>query len=291
MSNIELSEAYLKLLKNSLLGLMYIENEAKLIQAFSMILHENGQGLKLFENNNNFNVLTKMLRDIKANGHTLTMQETLSNGDVIRRDDLRNIVELSHTMVGGKRLDNIRYCVETILNEKVQGDFIETGIWRGGSCIFMRGILKAYKIPDRIVFAADSFDGVPAPSLPQDKELNLSKSILPILAVSLDEVKELFDRYGLLDEQVRFLKGWFKDTLSDSSIGKLSLLRLDGDLYESTMDALTHLYHKVQPGGFVIVDDYESCEPCKQAVTEFRNLNYIDNPMTVVDGHCVYWRK
>lgn len=285
------SEAYLELLKESLLGRIYIENEAKLIQAFSMILHKEGLDLKPFEDNHNFIDLVNKLRDIKEHGHTLVIQEKLEDGSLIRRDDLRNIIELSHTMIGAKRLDNIRFCVETILREQIQGDFIETGIWRGGACIFMRGILRAYEIKDRTVWAADSFDGVPPPRLPQDSKLDLSKSVLPVLAVSFDDVKELFDRYGLLDSQVRFLQGWFKDTLGDNSISKLALLRLDGDLYESTIDSLNHLYKKVVPGGFVIVDDYGSCDPCKEAITDFRALNGIADPLVYVDRHCVYWRK
>jgi len=85
---------------------------------------------------------------------------------------------------------------------------------------------------------------------------------MPVLAVPLEEVQALFRRYDLLDAQVRFLKGWFKDTLAGAPIERLALLRLDGDLYESTMDALVPLYDKVSPGGFVIVDDYYSCAPC-----------------------------
>src|SRR5207248_8332186 len=109
----------------------------------------------------------------------------------------------------------------------------------------IRGILAAYGITDRTVWAADSFAGVPPPTHPQDREVDLSAGVLPVLAVPLEEVQELFKRYDLLDAQVRFLKGWFKDTLVDAPINRLAMLRLDGDLYESTMDALVPLYGKV----------------------------------------------
>ena len=215
----------------------------------------------------------------------------LKDGRKIRREDTRNILELSHTMIGEQRLDNLRFCVETVLKENISGDFIETGIWKGGACIYMRGILKAYDVRDRVVYAADSFDGVPEPSLPQDKDSKLSKRHLPILAVTLDEVKALFQRYGLLDDQLRFLKGWFKDTLPKAPIDKLSILRLDGDLYESTMDALNPLYEKVESGGFIIVDDYGSCPPCKEAITDFRKQKKIRDPLVPIDAQSVYWRK
>ena len=86
----------------------------------------------------------------------------------------------------------------------------------------------------------------------------------------LEHVKENFQRYGLLDEQVRFVKGWFRDTLPHVPIERLAVLRLDGDLYESTIQALDGLYHKLSPGGFVIVDDYGNVPACRQAVNDFR---------------------
>ena len=70
-----------------------------------------------------------------------------------------------------------------------------------------------------------------------------------MLAVSLEEVQRNFSKYGLLDEQVVFLKGWFKDYAADAPIDKLALLRLDGDMYESTMDTLSALYDKVSRAG------------------------------------------
>ena len=159
----------------------------------------------------------------------------------------------AETMVGLKRLRNIRECVEQVLEDQIPGDLIETGVWRGGSCIYMRAILAAHEIGDRTVWVADSFEGLPPPTLPQDEGLNFNES--PELAVGVDEVRANFERYGLLDDQVRFLIGWFADTLP-GPVRQLAVLRLDGDLYESTWDAMTALEPLVSPGGFVIVDDY-----------------------------------
>ena len=155
----------------------------------------------------------------------------------------------------------------------------------------MRAILMAYGVTDRTVWAADSFEGVPPPSWPQDEGFDISANVLPVLAVSLDEVRELFRRYGVLDEQVKFIKGWFKDTLAAAPIERLAILRLDGDLYESTMDALAPLYDKVGRGGFVIVDDYGSCPPCKRAIDDFRTQRGISDALQSIDIQSVYWRK
>ena len=107
----------------------------------------------------------------------------------------------------------------------------------------------------------------------------------------MEEVQENFRRYSLLDDQVRFLKGWFCDTLPKAPIGQLAVLRLDGDLYESTMDGLNALYSKVSPGGFVIVDDYGDFAPCRNAVNEFRQLHGINEPIEKIDWTGVFWRK
>ena len=205
--------------------------------------------------------------------------------------EMRNHTELAHTMIGRKRLDNLQYCMETVLDDGVPGDFLEAGVWRGGACIFMRGVLAAYGIADRAVWVADSFEGVPRSTHPNDLGVDLSVDVLPVLAVPLEQVRELFDRYDLLDDQVRFLKGWFKDTLQAAPIDRLALLRLDGDLYESTMDALVPLYDKVAPGGFVIVDDYHSCAPCQRAIDDFRSARGIEEPMEKIDEQSVFWRK
>jgi O-methyltransferase len=109
------------------------------------------------------------------------------------------------------------------------------------------------------------------------------------LKVSLDEVKANFAKFNMLDDQVMFLKGWFKDTLPTAPIAKLAILRLDGDMYESTMNALDALYVKVSPGGFVIVDDYV-LPTCKKAIHDFRDRHKIDEPLEPIDNMAVFWR-
>lgn len=195
------------------------------------------------------------------------------------------------TMVGPKRLDNVQYCVETAIRDGVEGDLIETGVWRGGSCILMRAILKAYAIGNRKVFVADSFAGLPAPELdkfPADEGDTFHTH--DFLAVSKEQVQENFRKFGLLDEQVVFLKGWFKDTLPKAPIDKLSVMRLDGDMYSSTTDSLTNLYAKLSVGGFCIIDDY-ALKGCKQAVDDFRAKHNITAKMNFVDWSGMYWRK
>ncbi|CCW06212.1 TylF/MycF family methyltransferase [Bacillus sp. GeD10] len=198
---------------------------------------------------------------------------------------------IAHSMIGRVRLDQLHHAMETVIKENIPGDFIETGVWRGGSCIFMRGFFKNYNIQDRNVWVADSFEGLPAPNIekyPQD-EGDLLYTV-DYLRVSLEEVQQNFKKYDLFDDQVKFLKGWFKDTLPTAPIQKIAIARLDGDLYESTMDSLTSLYNKISPGGFIIIDDY-ALTTCKAAVTDFRQQNNITEPLIQIDHYGVYWRK
>ncbi|MFO7662379.1 MAG: TylF/MycF family methyltransferase [Chloroflexota bacterium] len=199
---------------------------------------------------------------------------------------------LAHTMIGMKRLDNLQYCIENVIFEGIPGDLIETGVWRGGAAIFMRAILKAYDVTDRRVLVADSFEGLPTPNplqFPKDAGDRHHKHTY--LAVPLEEVKANFERYGLLDEQVVFIKGWFRDTLPYVPADSLAVLRLDGDMYESTWDALTNLYMKLSIGGYIIIDDYKVVSGCRAAVEDFRRNHGIVDQMHEIDWAGMYWRR
>ena len=198
----------------------------------------------------------------------------------------------AESMAGLKRLDNLLFCVTDVLRRGVPGDLIETGAWRGGVTIFMRAILEAYGDPDRRVWVADSFQGLPKPDPERwPAEAGDEHWTMEQLAVPLEEVQASFARYGLLDERVRFLPGWFKDTLPTAPIERLAVLRLDGDMYGSTMEALDALYPKLSQGGYVIVDDYGAIPQCKEAVTDFRTAHGIIDPMEPVDWTGVYWQR
>jgi O-methyltransferase len=197
------------------------------------------------------------------------------------------------SMIGLARMENIQYCVETVLRDEVPGDLIETGVWRGGATIFMRGILKAHGDRLRNVWVADSFEGLPPPDTaryPADAGDRFHEQ--SGLAVGVEQVRHNFERYGLLDDQVRFLVGWFKDTLPAAPIDQLAVIRLDGDLYESTWQAIEALYPKLAPGGFCIVDDYGTLvDQCQRAIRDYRDAHGITEEIVDIDGWGAYWRK
>lgn len=193
------------------------------------------------------------------------------------------------TMIGRSRLDNLEYCTRSVLKDDVQGDFMETGVWRGGATIFMKGLLEVLGDESRKVWVVDSFRGLPEPSVKQDEGLDFYLD--PMLAVPKETVEENFRRHDLLDENVVFLEGWFDETLPNADVDNLSILRLDGDLYKSTMDVLEAMYEKVSPGGYIIVDDYGAISVCRDAVEDFRRSRNINDPIESIDWTGAYWRK
>ena len=205
----------------------------------------------------------------------------------------------SETMIGSARLDNVQDLVTRVLGDGIPGDLVETGVWRGGTIILMRAVLDAYGDSRRRVWGCDSFEGLPEPDTdryPADEEFMMPSSLErslaeQMLAVSLERVKANFVRYDLLDDRVAFLKGWFRDTLPTAPIDHIAVLRVDGDLYESTMDALVHLEPKVSPGGFIIVDDYNGIDACRLAVDEYRAAHTITNEIHDIDWTGVWWQK
>ncbi len=247
-------DLYLDLLKRALINTLYLEDEERISYLCRCL-----RGEAQFD--------YRALHDVSLASPEVHQEYLRSRriGQFPYRD-IHNS-GFNHSMIGKLRMDNLHHCMELIRREGIPGDLMECGVWRGGACIFMRGYLRAFSMADRRVFVADSFDGLPTPM--ESDSLDLSKAQFPELAVSREEVERNFERYNLLDEQVIFLEGWFSETLPAAPVDRLALLRLDGDLYSSTMDTLVHQYENVVPGGIVIVDDFNNIAECRAAVEDF----------------------
>lgn len=219
----------------------------------------------------------------------------------------------AHSMIGFRRLENLRALLEGVLADGVPGDVLEAGVARGGAMVYARGVLRAHGVTDRTIWLADSFQGFPEPDEHQAPEtfhpelaedLRKFQEVMAEREVDADdlygqflvgtseaEVRDTFDRYGLLDDRVRFLAGWFADTLPAAPVERLAVLRVDADLYDSTQVALESLYPKVSAGGYVIIDDYQSVDQCRRAVHDYLKTVEEDPELVVVDEDAVYWRK
>lgn len=192
------------------------------------------------------------------------------------------------TMIGYNRLTNIEVLIKDVVEKNIEGDVIEAGIWRGGACMFMRKLLNELE-SDKKVFVADSFEGLPKPNPQYPHDNGDYHHTIDFLSVSLEQVMKNFESFGLLENTV-FIKGWFKDTLPKLE-KKFSLIRLDGDMYSSTIDALNSLYPKLSVGGYCIIDDYGAVVGCQEAVKYYRKENRIESEMVDIDGCGVYWKK
>lgn len=195
-----------------------------------------------------------------------------------------------YTMTQPERIANVREAVETVLRENVPGAIVETGVWRGGLCIMMKAVLAAHNARRR-VFVCDSFQGLPEISEGADAPLKLHEN--PLLSVSAEEVRENFRRFGLLDDDVIMVEGWFADTMPKLAerVRKIAVLRLDGDYYTSTREVIDPLYDRVSPGGFIIVDDYGCYQQARDAIHDFWGERGLKPEMIQVDWTCWYWRK
>jgi O-methyltransferase len=276
----KMADAYLDLLKRSLLNLPYIENEVRLAYLCDCLEKAEKDLGKVLYNRETLHAI----EDNQIGANTIRWATGLA-------EDGRKNRPFAHLMMGRKRLENIEALFEKILADDVPGDFVEAGTWKGGGPIFVAGLMKAKGLTDRNIWVADSFQGVPPATAKEDEGLKLTASDIPYIAVSQQRVSGLFERYGLLGDHIRFLSGWFKDSLPSSPIEKIAILRLDGDLYESTTDALVALYDRVVSGGFIIIDDYGAIPACQLAVDRFRSQCGISAKIEIVDWTGVFWRK
>lgn len=265
-------QRYLDLLEQRLLNVGALEVEARYRSLLKVVRAEGREDLLVKAQAKQ----ARKLRQIKGAAHEGLMVDP-------------TVLPFGLTMTGRRRLQYLRKAVESVLDEAIPGDLVECGVWRGGSALMMAGVLAMRGNQERKVWLADSFEGLPPEDGPFDTSL-IDTLNANGLAVTEAEVRANFTELGLLDDTIRFLPGWFSDTLPSAPIDQIALLRLDGDHYSSTMDALTALYDKVVPGGFIIIDDY-ILPPCAAAISDFRCARGINEAMTRIDHTGVAWRK
>lgn len=274
----------------NLQGKLYIDLMKKVLTDYNRI--EYGEYKPLYRTHQEINNYIYMPLDNLVRMRKGYMICTKTEFDAEKRLNGLDWPANAESMIGIKRMENIEHCVTDVINNNIEGDLIETGVWRGGATIFMRALLKALEVKDRNVWVADSFEGLPKGNSDKyEYDKGDKHHVYEELAVSLEKVQNNFKKYDLLDGQVKFLKGWFKDTLPTAPIQKIAVLRMDGDMYESTMDALVNLYHKVSVGGYIIVDDWVAVKGCKAAVEDFIKASNIKAEIIPIDFSAVYWKK
>lgn len=302
-----------KLPKNRLLFLHNHTYTGGLLNAHNLNIAKTGIKEPVTVNTNDFTKLQKHFEAIKLSiiGQLTDEQNEKLFKDKLSDNELNEILKIRSTltneqtqglqwayeipksgisMIGLKRLDNIEKCAIDIFERKIEGDFIETGVWKGGACVFMADLIKKYN-EKRNVYVCDSFEGLPMPEpdkYPADAgDIHFT---FDYLKADLEMVTDNFRRYGVLGDNIKFIKGWFCDTMPTLEIDKIAMLRLDGDMYSSTWDVLEALYHKLSIGGYLIVDDY-ALNGCRKAIEDFRYKYGIIDQIHTIDKMGVYWKK
>lgn len=217
---------------------------------------------------------------------------------------------LPNTMLSAARLFNAHDCMEEVESKQLDGAVVECGVWAGGAIGLMAHVNKRIGKHGREFHLFDSFEGLPQPS-PHDAEVvdrfreqhpdmepdhgaGSTLNAIGACAAPLEAVKELFFKVLKIDPQsVVIHKGWFQDTVpkAKDEIGPISILRLDGDWYESTKICLENLYDNVVHDGFVIIDDFGAFAGCRKAVIEFFESRKIEPEYIPIDDVGVFLRK
>lgn len=210
----------------------------------------------------------------------------------------------SLSMAGQRRLDNYVAAVMTVVHDSIPGHIIETGVWRGGASILAAKALSLVgESQSRHVYFSDSFRGIPPP--PKDAKDNVIDKDAWKLSIlndnSVNRVRESARSFGLNMANVTFVEGFFNESLpalvKQNPQLRFSVVRLDGDTYFSTMDAITVLYPLLNKGGFIIIDDYLDWVSCKHAIDDYRREHGITEPITLVPHkkgehfRGAFWRK
>jgi len=271
---------YVRIVRDGILGFLSIDADAKLYILASSIWNPDGVTLSPED----FKKITE---------NEIFLQEFRTarlNGKWVHNDRAEYLTTTVRSMVGVKRLNNVIESIYEVIEKGVPGDFVECGAWRGGVGVLMRAVMKSLGADDRRIWLCDSLQGLPKSDI--EYEVKLFGPELDWVSVSLDEVRRSFTDYGLFDECVQIVPGWFSDTLYKMPVEAIAILRLDADYYCSTMESLAVLYDKVSSGGIVIIDDYYSVGTCAEAISTFFEARGMAEPaMQDIDKDGVFWRK
>jgi hypothetical protein len=199
------------------------------------------------------------------------------------------------SMAGQRRLDNFAALTAMVIEDGIDGHIIETGVWRGGASFMAAKTVELLgESSKKRVYLADSFQGIPP--APKDREYHWEDTNANTLSILNDNspkrVVEDAAKFGLDMNHLRWVVGYFNESIpklvSEEPDVRFSVVRLDGDTYFSTMDAIRYLYPRLNPGGFLIIDDFTDWTGCMNAIRHYRKKHDIVEPK-VIRG--VYWRK
>ena len=210
--------------------------------------------------------------------HLKTLRQQLPDATDQERELIASVQHL--TMTSPERILALVKAVKYLATHQIKGDFVECGVWKGGSMVATANTLIAHDDSQRRLWLYDTFDGMSDPTEEDVDFMGQTAGRLlgeqdrlqadSIWCFSpLEQVKSAMQATGYPEELVNFVPGKVEDTLPQTKPDKIALLRLDTDWYESTRCELEHLFPRMVDGAVLIVDDYGHWEGCRQAVDEY----------------------
>jgi O-methyltransferase len=194
---------------------------------------------------------------------------------------LRYVIDNNLSMVSAEGLWSTLSAAKYVCENRIAGDFVECGVWRGGNAIIAAEIFRRYG-SEKKVFLYDTFSGMTEPTQEDKGLLDGQPAITQFLEsdegthnewcyASIGEVHSNFAERGLLDSNIVFVQGDVAETLKEGRFlpDAISILRLDTDFYESTKIELETLYPRLSKRGCIIVDDYGFWSGSKKATDEY----------------------
>ena len=243
------NERYLTLLRGALLDEHYLENEARIWYLLDCANHGQPVDLDHLRSPESFR-----RRDFSRLENARRVGEPMGEDDVL--------AAFPYTNMGEARFEHLDAALTAVRDERIPGDLVECGTGRGGGAVYLRGFLAANDMADPSVWVADRFRASPEGVVPSARGV---ADLLP----DLNQVREAFARFGLLDARVHFLQGAFDATLPDAPIEEIALLRIGRGISAADVTVvLEHLYDRVSRGGYIIVED-TSDPACRDAVEAF----------------------
>lgn len=215
---------------------------------------------------------------VKAEFEKLHTWRTQLHADMDAADRDRIELVRPYTMTSMDKLTSLTLAVRYIVQSGIDGDFMECGVWKGGSVHLMARVLGDAGVTDRDIYLFDTFAGMTEPTardvdsagVSAKERMQKSSKKAKIWAISpREEVEAGLQTLDYPQQRFRLVEGRVEDTIPGQAPERIALLRLDTDWYESTRHELEHLWQRVTPGGVVIIDDYGSFKGSREATDEF----------------------
>ncbi|MES2691490.1 MAG: TylF/MycF/NovP-related O-methyltransferase [Bacteroidota bacterium] len=207
--------------------------------------------------------------------------------EVIQDDQCLSLIEKPF-------FDQIKAVVQQIATDKVEGDVVIAGVFKGGAALYLKALFEEAGMYKKW-WLLDSFDGFNEPTLKRHEDINslqrISNQVIRQKQPDAEEIYQLFKNNGL-ENNLEIVAGFFEDTFSKIDCGKICLLHIDVDFYEPTLLCLDKFYGSVEPNGWAVVDDYYAAVfKCRDAVDQYREQYHISEEMIKLGNYPAAWKK